>query len=67
VPLGVAAILILVVWMFLGRKPTPQPIAQPAPDSITLADFQPVHQLEPRVLGKNQEQKTNESIRHEDK
>jgi len=67
VPLGVAALLVLALWLLIDRKPAPEPIAQPAPDSITLADFQPVHQLEPRVLGKNQERKTNESIRREDK
>ena len=67
VPLGLAAVVILALWMLLDRKPGVEPIAQPAPDSITLADFQPVRQLEPRILGKSQEQKTNESIRREDK
>src|SRR5262245_51828938 len=67
VPLGVAALVVLAVWMYLGRKPAAEPIAQPAPESITLADFQPVHQLEPRILGKDQERKTNESNRRENK
>ena len=67
VPLGVAAILILVVWMLLDRKPAPEPIAQPVSDSSTLADFQPVRQLEPRILGATEDRKTNGSIRREDK
>jgi hypothetical protein len=67
VPLGIAAIVVLAGWMLLDRKPAPGPVAQPTPESITLADFQPVHQLEPRILGKSQERKTNESIRREDK
>lgn len=61
VPLGVAVAVILAVWMMLDRRPAPEPIAQPVSSSITLADFQPVQQLEPRIVGKSQEKKTNES------
>src|SRR6185295_9089972 len=48
VPVGVAGVFILVIWMWAGRT-TPTPGAQPA-SSITLADFQPVRQLEPVVI-----------------
>lgn len=66
VPLGMAAVLVLAVWVFLDRKPAHEPpIAQPVTDSITLADFQPVRQLEPRVLSESQERKTNEQRREE--
>ena len=65
VPLVLAAAVILALWMFLDRKPAPQPIAQPAPGSITLADFQPVHQLEPTIIGNTQERKTEGNSRRE--
>jgi hypothetical protein len=48
VPVGIAAIVAFVVWMLVGRTP-PIPVTQPAA-SITLADFQPVRQLEPRIV-----------------
>src|SRR6187399_753650 len=52
VPLGVAVVVILMVWLFANRTP-PAPIAQP-PGSITLGDFQAVRQLEPRVIDSNE-------------
>ena len=59
VPVGVAAALILSVWMWAGRT-TPTPIPQPA-SSITLADFQPVRQLEPVVISNSDGRQNNEN------
>jgi hypothetical protein len=53
VPVGVAAVVVLVLWILFGRlAPTPAPIVQ-APTSSTLADFQPVDQLEPTIERNN--------------
>jgi hypothetical protein len=48
VPVGLAAIVAFIVWMLIGRTP-PVPVTQPAA-SISLADFQPVRQLEPKII-----------------
>jgi hypothetical protein len=49
-----AAIAILAVWLVAQRQPAEVPIAQPVGAS-TLADFQPVQQLEPRIIESSQE------------
>ena len=49
VPVGVAAAVVLAIWLLVGNTP-PAPVAQP-PASITLSDFQAVQQLEPMILG----------------
>ena len=49
-PVGIAAAVILALWMFFGRRPEPAPVVQ-TPGSSTLADFQPVEQLEPTIVG----------------
>ena len=48
VPLG-AAVLLLGVWGY-GRVTSPS-VAVPEPVPVSLADFRPVAQLEPRVVG----------------
>jgi hypothetical protein len=54
VPVAVlAAIAFLAVWLVVNRTPE-IPIAQPV-GTTTLADFQPVQQLEPRIIEANQE------------
>ena len=53
VPVGLAAIAILAAWMLYSR-PAPSPVVQPAATN-TLADFQPVRQLEPRIIETNNE------------
>src|SRR5688572_30659318 len=52
VPVGLAAIVLLALWMLAGETP-PSPIAQP-PASINLADFQPVRQLDPQIVERNE-------------
>jgi hypothetical protein len=49
VPVGVAAAVVFALWLLVGNTP-PAPVAQP-PASISLSDFQAVHQLEPTILG----------------
>ena len=49
-----AAIAILAVWLVAQRQPAEVPIAQPVGAS-TLADFQPVQKLEPRIIESSQE------------
>lgn len=57
VPVGIALLLaVAALWYFRAYSAaTSQPaVAQPA-KSVTLADFQPVKQLEPRVIGRANE------------
>jgi hypothetical protein len=56
VPLGIAAVLIPALWIIFAR-PAPAPPEPPAPVSTftTLADFQPVEQLEPTIVERNDE------------
>src|SRR5687768_250203 len=56
VPAGLAALVLLAFWFLAGEKPAP-PVAQPE-RSINLADFQPVRQLEPTIVGRTEESKT---------
>ena len=49
VPVGIAAVVLAALWVYssgASRRAAPRP----AP-SVSLADFQPVMQLEPRVIG----------------
>jgi hypothetical protein len=52
VPVGLAAVVLLALWLLAGKTP-PSPIAQP-PASINLADFQPVRKLDPQVVERNE-------------
>jgi len=50
VPVGIAIVAAVVVWMYWGalNPRRESPAVQP---SVTLADFQPVERLEVRVVG----------------
>lgn len=50
VPVGVAAVVLVGLWIHYAKAPATVPIARPAP-TVSLADFQPVKQLEPQLLG----------------
>ena len=53
VPVGIAAVLALAAFLYLFRTHSPtteQPTAVQPAKSVSLADFQPVKQLEPRVI-----------------
>jgi hypothetical protein len=54
VPVGIAAVLALAAFLYFFRTTERPTAAQPA-KSVSLADFQPVKQLEPRVVGKANE------------
>jgi hypothetical protein len=56
VPVGFAAILIVVLWIVFGR-PDPAPVLPPSA-STTLADFQPVEQLELTIVERNDDNQT---------
>ena len=49
VPVALAVALILSVWAYM-QLPMRAPLETPEP-TVSLADFQPVKQLEPRVVG----------------
>ena len=49
VPVAVAIALLFVAWAYT-RLPAAAPLARPEP-TVSLADFEPVRQLEPRVVG----------------
>ena len=49
VPVAVGAALLLAVWVYT-RLPAAAPLTAPAP-TVSLADFEPVRSLEPRVVG----------------
>jgi len=59
VPVGLAAVGLLLVWI-LADRPAPVPVTAPA-SSGSLAGFQPVRQLEPKIVGKNDEGRNNEN------
>src|SRR6476661_4934029 len=48
VPVGIAAAVLIALWIYTGASTRRS--ATPAP-SVSLADFQPVVQLEPRIVG----------------
>src|SRR5712692_4485973 len=50
VPVGVAAVVLVGLWIHYSKAPARVPVAQPAP-TVSLADFQPVKQLEPQLVG----------------
>jgi hypothetical protein len=53
-PVGIAAALLLVLWMLFGRvEPVP---SGREPTTSTLADFQPVEQLQPTIVERSHEQ-----------
>jgi len=56
VPVGIAILLAVAALLYFRTYlPTPErQVAQPA-KSVSLADFQPVKQLEPRVIGRANE------------
>jgi hypothetical protein len=49
VPVGIAAAVLMALWVYASPS-TRRAVPQPAP-SVSLADFQPVVQLEPRIVG----------------
>ena len=49
VPVGIAAAALVALWAYAALS-TRRSVTQPAP-SVSLADFQPVVQLEPRIVG----------------
>jgi hypothetical protein len=51
VPVGIAAIVALAFWIYLQRLEPPLPIPQVPQAPVTLADFQPVARLEPKIVG----------------
>jgi hypothetical protein len=65
VPVALLAVIVLLaVWLITDRTPE-TPIAQPVGPS-TLADFQPVQQLEPRIIEATHE-KNDDRQRENDK
>jgi hypothetical protein len=57
VPVMVAmvALLTLLFYFRTSDKPTPAQPTASQPGAVSLADFQPVRQLEPRVIGRGYE------------
>jgi hypothetical protein len=53
VPVGVAILIALLLWAYSreGAKPIATPTAKP----VSLSDFEPVKQLQPRVIGRANE------------
>jgi hypothetical protein len=57
VALAIAAAVVM-LWVFSSGSTggsARKPIEQPAAGSVSIADFQPVRQLEPRVIGRANE------------
>jgi hypothetical protein len=55
VPVGLVLVIAAVIlWIYSSESPRRQ-VDQPATGSVSLADFQPVKQLEPRVIGRANE------------
>ena len=53
VPVGVALVIAAGVWLYATRATTKP--AQPAAKAVSLVDFRPVGQMEPRVIGRANE------------
>jgi hypothetical protein len=53
VPVGIVVVLMLVLWIMWGRS-TVVPVVVQSPRG-TLADFQPVEQLQPTIVERNDE------------
>ena len=53
VPAGVAILISFLLWVYL--RESPKPAAQPAAKPVSLADFRPVKQLQPRLIGRANE------------
>jgi hypothetical protein len=53
VPIGVAILIALLLWVY--SREAARPVATPAAKPISLSDFQPVKQLQPRVIGRANE------------
>jgi hypothetical protein len=49
VPVGIAAIVGLLIWMLFSKPASPPAPVVHAPVPSTLADFQPVDQLQPTI------------------
>jgi hypothetical protein len=49
VPVGVAVVGLLALWFYFARQPVP--VVPQAKGTVSLADFRPVEQLEPVILG----------------
>lgn len=54
VPVGVAILAVLALLLYFGRSETPKSTQERA-KVVSLADFQPVRELEPRVIGRGYE------------
>lgn len=52
VPAVVATAIVIALWMHYSRPVPPARVSQPG--SVSLADFQPVRQLEPVLIGGGQ-------------
>ena len=53
VPVGVAILIALLLWVY--SREAARPVATPAAKPVSLTDFQPVKQLQPRVIGRANE------------
>jgi hypothetical protein len=53
VPVGVAILIALLLWVY--SREAAKPVATPAAKPVSLTDFQPVKQLQPRVIGRANE------------
>lgn len=49
VPIGVAIVGLLALWFYFARQPVPA--APQVKGTVSLADFRPVEQLEPVIVG----------------
>ena len=55
VPVGVAIVLALAVWIYSRESSSKPAIQAPAARPVSIADFQPVKELQPRVIGRANE------------
>lgn len=49
VPVGVAVVFLMGLWIYYSRPEPPARVAEP-PSTVSLEDFQPVRRLEPVVV-----------------
>jgi len=59
VPVGIGVVVLLAIWIYSSVSTRPPAATLEAAKPVLLTDFQPVHQLEPVVIRRQNDNDTN--------